>query len=441
MSGWSPVKRRSHVCVLLACVVLIAMSVSATVGMPTRAYHAGVRLLATTIGVGPSFDGFGLTIPLLSYGTAVADGDSFHTVPYPGQINLNYPIISDLPVLSDIPYWPQSLKRSERVGAGYLEQDIRAVPTGEKVTIIGYSQGAQVAEIARADMAKDPLYATNADNYRFVLFGDPYQPNGGILARFTSWSSLPVLGDLFPFGRPGPSDSPFQTTVYQNQYDGFADFPAYFSVLSVANAVLGIVFDHVLPGYVLESPDAANAVSTTVGNTTYVTIPQRLPLLEPLRLVASVVGAQRLVDALDPVLRVLVEMAYDRTADPSQVKEFGWRIPQENIDQALDALPGALTQSLAILGGASHTPTVPTPVVSAEEPETPVTEHPALPVDASPDATAIRQAVVGLTGVLTGATRSVAKLLRVLSGNDQSQSGDPETDGSVVAAEAEPTTG
>ena len=26
--------------------------------------------------------------------------------------------------MSDIPYWPQSLKRSEEIGAGYLLQDI-----------------------------------------------------------------------------------------------------------------------------------------------------------------------------------------------------------------------------------------------------------------------------------------------------------------------------
>ena len=30
-------------------------------------------------------------------------------------------------------------------------------------------------------------YVANADDYRFILVGNPYQPNGGILARFTSW--------------------------------------------------------------------------------------------------------------------------------------------------------------------------------------------------------------------------------------------------------------
>ncbi len=409
--------RISRVSILFICVAVVAMSLS----LPARVYHAAVRLLGTTIGVGPSFDGFGLSIPLLFNGTVLSPGDAFHTVPYPAQLNLDYPFISDLPILSDLPYWPHSLKQSERIGVGFLEQDLARTPPGAKVTVIGYSQGSQVAEIARADMAKDPAYVANADDYRFILVGNPYQPNGGILARFTSWSEVPVIGDLFPLGRPGPSDSPFRTTYYQNQYDGFADFPAYFSLLAVTNALLGIVFEHVLPGYVFDDPTDSNVVSSTVGNTTYVTIPHLLPLLEPLRLAASLIGAQRFVDALDPILRVFVERAYDRTADPSQVKEFAWTIPQEKVQAAWDALPAAFAQSLAILCGATYTPTVPVPVVASEQPETPVTEHPAQPVDDSHAAQAVRGTVVGLTNVLSAVTQSVAWLLQVITGHAPSQ--------------------
>jgi hypothetical protein len=423
--------------VLLAGGMAVTASAGVTVSDPTSTYNAAVRLLGTTIGVGGSFDGFGLSIPLFFSGSVVPQGDSFHTVPYPGQINLTYPVISDLPVVSDIPYWPQSLKRSEEVGAGYLEQDIASTPADAKVTIIGMSQGAQVAEIARADMAKDPHYLANAGNYDFVLIGDPYQPNGGILARFTSWSDQPVLGDLFPFGRPGPSDSPFQTTVYQNQYDGFADFPAYFNTLAVANAVTGILFEHILPGYFLDSPDSPNAVSTTVGNTTYVTIPQYLPLLAPLRLAASLVGAQRFVDALDPILRVVVEMGYDRTTDPSQVKEFSWTTPAEKRREALEALPGAIAQSVAILRGAPYTPTVPQPVVSTDEPATPVTAHPVRPVDMSPEAQSVRQVVVKLSQAGSDVTLQLAKLLNGFSG--QASPPTRTTSGDAATSELEST--
>jgi hypothetical protein len=407
--------------------------------------QAAVQLVNTTIGVGGSFDPLGLSIPLFFYGTTVPQGDSFHVVPYPGQINVEWPVISALPGLSGVPYWPHSLKQSERIGAGYLEQDIAKQASGEKIAILGMSQGAQVAEIARADMAKDPAYVAHAGDYTFTLIGDPYQPNGGILSRFTSWSRMPILGDLFPLGRPGPSDSPFQTTVYQNQYDGFADFPAYFNPLAVVNALLGIMFEHVLPGYVLESKTSSNTVSTTVGNTTYVTFPQRLPLLAPLRLAASLIGAQRLVDAMDPVLRVIIESGYDRTADPGQVKQFSWTTPQAKISAALKELPGAFAQSMQILRTGSYMPTLPQPVVDATEPATPTTEHPAKSVDNSPLAKAIRQSVVNLTAALTNITRPVAKVLQVVGGQKPTSATPPSAAlASVVAVptrQSSPSTG
>lgn len=400
--------------------------------------QVAVRLVDTTIGIGGSFDPLGLSIPMFFYGTAVPQGDSFHVVPYPGQINVEWPIISALPGLSGVPYWPHSLKQSERIGAGYLEQDIAKQAPGEKITILGMSQGAEVAEIARADMAKDPAYVARAGDYTFTLIGDPYQPNGGILSRFTAWNRMPILGDVFPFGRPGPSDSPFQTTVYQNQYDGFADFPAYFNPLAVVNAVMGIVFEHVLPGYALESKASANTVSTTVGNTTYVTFPQRLPLLAPLRLAASLIGAQRLVDAMDPVLRVIIESAYERTADPSQVKQFSWTTPQAKVSAALKELPGALAQSVQILRTGSFTPTLPQPTVDATEPVTPTTDHPAKSVDNSPLARAIRQSVVNLTAALTNITRPVAKLLQVVGGQKPASATPPSTALASVASATTP---
>ncbi|WP_209919395.1 PE-PPE domain-containing protein [Mycolicibacterium lutetiense] len=401
---------------LMAGGVVVAVSAGATVSTPTATYSAAVRLAGTTIGVGASYDAFGLSIPMFFYGSIVPEGDTYRTVPYPAQISISLPVISDLPGLSDLPYWTQSLKRSEAIGAGYLLQDIARTPAGEKVRIIGVSQGTQVVEIARTEMAKLSNYVANAENYEFILLGDPYQPNGGILARFASWSDLPVLGDIFPFGRPGPSDSPFKTTFYQNQYDGIADFPAYFNVLSIANALAGQVFEHAFPGYVLEYPDAPNAVSTQVGNTTYVMLPQHLPLLAPLRIPAALIGAERFVDAIDPVLRVFVEMGYDRTADPSRVKEFSWTTPDEKIHEALNALPGAFEQSLAILRGEKFVPTLPQPVVSDAEPDTPLPEHPADPVGTSPFEQALRQVVVDVGTVVTGATRPLAKVFQDIGG-------------------------
>ncbi|MBN3512825.1 PE-PPE domain-containing protein [Mycobacterium sp. 88mf] len=406
---------------LFAGGLVVAVSAGVTVSTPTATYSAAIRLVGTTIGVGPSFDAFGLTVPMLFYGSTIPEGDSYHTLPYPAQINLNYPIISDLPVLSGLPYWPQSLKRSEGVGAGYLLQDIANTAAGEKITIIGVSQGNQVAELARAAMAKSLNYVANAGNYEFVFIGNPYQPNGGILTRLASWSTLPILGDIFPLGRPGPSDSPFETTYYQNQYDGIADFPAYFNVLSLVNSFAGQLFGHAFPGYVLEYPDAPNAVKTQVGNTTYVTLPQYLPLLAPLRIPASLIGAERFVDAMDPILRVFVEMGYDRTADPSHAQEFSWVTPQEKVQEALNELPRAFKQSLAILGGEKYIPTLPQPVVSDTEPETPVTEHPIVPVGTSPFEQDVRRAVEDMAAALSNATRPFATVLQAIGAATRTQ--------------------
>lgn len=402
---------------LAIATVSAGISVAAT---PTPATpmtsSAAIRLLDTVIGVGPSFDGFGASLPLLFYGTAVPSGQTYYTVPYPAMINLGYPIISTLPILSTVPYWPETLTQSERIGAGYLEQAIGKEPAGEKLTIIGFSQGTQVGEIARADMAKNAGYVANAQDYSFVFIGDPYTPNGGILSRFTAFAHLPLLGDLFPLGRPGPSDSPFKTTNYQNQYDGFADFPQYFNPLAITNALLGIAFEHVLPGYIFESPDGSNTVKTTVGNTTYVTIPQYLPLLAPVRLAASLVGAQRFVDALDPIVRVFVEMGYNRTADPSQVGEFSWGTPTQKIRDGLQQLPAAFAEGLRILSGAPYHPTLPQPVVSPTQPTTPVTDHPAQPVDNSPQAQAVRAAVRRISAATTKFVTPLAKLLQIAGG-------------------------
>jgi hypothetical protein len=62
---------------LLASALIVAVTTGVTVETPAgAAYTAAVRLLGTSIGVGPTLDGFGVTIPLFFYGTAVPEGDS-----------------------------------------------------------------------------------------------------------------------------------------------------------------------------------------------------------------------------------------------------------------------------------------------------------------------------------------------------------------------------
>ena len=183
--------RSSRWAATLLTSVVVAASAVVTVSTQTATYSATVRLAGTTIGVGPSFEPFGLSFPLMFYGTIVPEGDSFHTVPYPAQLTISLPIISDLPVLSHLPYWPQSLKRSEAIGAGYLEQDIANMPAGDKITIIGISQGTQVAEIDEAYRLLAPMMGVGAATVLFiarepqasVVAADRHGASGGGLRR------------------------------------------------------------------------------------------------------------------------------------------------------------------------------------------------------------------------------------------------------------------
>ena len=352
--------------------VVVAAGITFTIpatgpgAIPTL-YGAAVELAGTTLGVGGTFEGYALTIPWNFYGTIVPPGDTYQPVPYPAIIGFNIPVVSDLPGLSDMPYWPQTMSQSVAKGVAFTKSAIAALPAGEETTIIGMSQGAMVVETVRADLANDPNYTANAQNYHFIMLGNPYRPNGGMLTRFESFNGT-LFESLFgiPYGRPGPADSPFPTTDYSNQYDPVSDFPAYFNPLSIANATVGFVFQHAVPGYFFDDPNNPNRVETTVGNTTYVLLPQHLPLLYPFHVAASFVGLQRFVDFAEPILRVFVEMGYDRTADPSQVKEFSFVTPPEKFAEAMQQLPGAIAEALAILAGKPYVPPAPPqPIVAS----------------------------------------------------------------------------
>lgn len=56
---------------LFAGGLVVAVSAGVTVSTPTATYSAAIRLVGTTIGVGPSFDAFGLTVPMLFYGSTI----------------------------------------------------------------------------------------------------------------------------------------------------------------------------------------------------------------------------------------------------------------------------------------------------------------------------------------------------------------------------------
>jgi diacyltrehalose acyltransferase len=202
-------------------------------------------------------------------------------------------------------------------GAGQLDQGITQALGDGKVVVFGYSESSAVAtqemvnlDALPADQQPDPADLT------FVIAEDLNNPNGGIDARFPL-TGLPAT----------PADSPYPTDIYTVEYSGVADFPNYpTDPFALANSMAGYVYLHpfLLPGWPtsFDTSALADAVREPTsagyaGATEYFLIPtQDLPLLEPLREVPLIGPA--MADMMQPDLRVLVDLGYDR-ADPSDV--------------------------------------------------------------------------------------------------------------------------
>ena len=127
-------------------------------------------------------------------------------------------------------------------------------------------------------------------------------------------------------------DSPYPTTIYNQEYDGFADIPQYpLNLISDLNAFLG--FQYVHPTYRdLTQQQIDNAKNLgTYGTTTYYMIPtENLPLLIPLRAI-PVIG-NPVADLLQPDLRVLVDLGYGSV-------DQGWSSGPPNVETPFGLFP------------------------------------------------------------------------------------------------------
>ena len=216
-------------------------------------------------------------------------------------------------------FWPvtpylgapfSTLDQSVTQGVSLLNAAINAnISPTNNVVVFGYSQSALIAnnEI-NALMA---MGSPNAQNLSFVLAGDPNNPDGGLLERFTGFY-IPALD--VAFNGATPPNSPYPTTIYTAQYDGIADAPQYpLNVISDLNAFAGYFFVH--GTYPMLTPDqVGNAVALPTspgytGNTQYyMLLTQDLPLLDPIRDIPY--AGPPIADIFQPDLRVLVDLGY-----------------------------------------------------------------------------------------------------------------------------------
>lgn len=243
------------------------------------------------------------------------------------------------------------------VGTGAANLD--ALITSAKVSGaigFGYSQGATVATKWLRDHAngKDPN-APAADKTSFVMIGNPNRPNGGILARAPKLH-IPILGVTFNGATP---DTQYKVTDVVRQYDLFGDFPIDpLNVLSVLNVLAGAGSIH--GDYTNVDVHDPNNWVEQHGNTTYIMqYAQQLPLLQPLRKMAAAQGKTQtpVLDAVEPVMRYLVELGYDRT-NQSKTSTFQPGSSVVRLAQTLPELRQAVNQGVGTLQSELRRPSV-----------------------------------------------------------------------------------
>lgn len=233
-------------------------------------------------------------------------------------------------------FGPRTFNSSVRIGLGNLNVCLRGssaciahiYPDGQGgltdiYSVFAYSQSARIASLQKADLIKEytPGDDDTIHHVTFVMIGNPNRPAGGILERFKGLY-VPILD--VTFDGASPTNSPvvdgeylYPTADIVRQYDGWADFPAYPSLLAGLNAVLGIVYLH--SDYfngTAENPVAGQPYldQGQVGDTNYYMLAtKRLPLLLPL---AAIGVPDPLLALFDAPLRLLVERAYDRDIPP-----------------------------------------------------------------------------------------------------------------------------
>ena len=198
--------------------------------------------------------------------------------------------------------------------------DANTPDAGDRVIIVGYSQSARIATIAKRDFIENykPADPDATPIGGFVMLSNPGKPNGGILQRYKFLGTIPFFGITFDGDTPtnGPQN-PDRSYVAPTKdisflYDGVSDHPVWaLNFLALANALAGFVYLH---GETPRAQDPDLIYQGSAGDTDYYVIDSGIvPILRPL---ASLGVPHFLLSALNEPIQVMIESAYRRDLGP-----------------------------------------------------------------------------------------------------------------------------
>ncbi|HET7665332.1 MAG TPA: PE-PPE domain-containing protein, partial [Mycobacterium sp.] len=337
----------------LSTVLVFGHATNNTVGIP------GVQLAAATIGIGGRGDSAGANVPHKLNGTVVPNTFGYLPVQYPAGFDIDNSVAAGVPVLD------QAIKDN----------------SDQYLLVVGYSEGTLASEKVRRNLDPDDPDAPPRDGLVFVMIASPNIANGGVFGRF------PKLRIPFVVTSDGAAQSSkYDTTYVTNEYDPYADFPAYFNPLALANTLMAVKYVH--PDQYYDSDDygpltgtgttpvLVQTVTNSAGGTdTYVFVPaEHLPLFAPVRQFAAVVHMTALtepvLDGVEPVVRLVVDMGYtDReNLDPETAVTFSLITPPAKVLDTVAAVPGALEEGRSnfVTGVKAIPDSLPAPPTSAK---------------------------------------------------------------------------
>jgi len=366
-------RRRKTPSVIYLGTMAAAVSTTLVFGHATN-YTADipqVDLTAATIGIGGRGDPDAVNIPNKLQGNVLPPTFTYIPIHYPAGFDIDNSTNAGAPVLADA-----------------ITDN-----SGQFLMVVGYSEGTVVAEKVRrnldpSDPGAPPLNPTNdptKPGLLWVMIASPNVPNGGIFSRF------PGLNIPFFVSSNGAAEpSPYNTTYVTDEYDPYADFPAYFNPLSLANSLVAVMYVH--PDQYYDSVDYDPLTNTTNdpnvlvhapvtnsagGTDTYVfVLAQHLPLFAPVRQIAGILQLTPLTEpvlgAVEPLVRLLVDMGYTDRANlnPEKPVQFSLITPPGKVLETVVGVPGAIGQGVTnfVTGVESIPGSLPSPLSTTNSP-------------------------------------------------------------------------